>query len=91
MHLRGWQPGDAASVPSLLDDHPDPLWLNQFHALHGPDCDGPDWRRTVVATDAEDRMIGCATVVANRLHPGRYPCAMRWHPRIGVAGSAPSC
>lgn len=41
--------------------------------------DGTDWRRTRIAVDDCDRMIGCASIVHNPLHPTWLPCA------IGVA------
>ncbi len=79
--LRPWREADSAALDSLLDSDADDLWLNQFHALHGPANAGPDWRQTLVAADSDDAMIGCATVVTNPLHPGRLPCAVEVSPR----------
>lgn len=88
--LRSWSTKDEAHLDSLLNADADPLWREQFHDLHGPDRDGTDWRRTRVAVDARDRMIGAASIVHNPLHPGRYPCAIEiaptWRRRgIGTA------
>ena len=74
--LRQWHGDDALQLTSLLDPDADPVWVEQFHALHGPDCDGPGWRRTRVAVDASDQMIGCATVAKSLLHGGRFPCVV---------------
>ncbi|WP_418001828.1 hypothetical protein ACNO8X_16210 [Mycobacterium sp. PDNC021] len=76
VRLRQWQGDDALQLARLLDPAADPLWVEHFHALHGPDRDGPGWRRTRVAVDASDQMIGCATVAKSLLHGGRFPCAV---------------
>uniref|UniRef100_UPI0013A6F8BB GNAT family N-acetyltransferase n=1 Tax=Mycolicibacterium llatzerense TaxID=280871 RepID=UPI0013A6F8BB len=88
--LRSWSTKDEAHLDSLLSADVDPLWREQFHGLHGPDRDGTDWRRTRVAVDDHDRMVGCASIVHNPLHPGRFPCAVEvvpaWRRRgIGTA------
>ena len=78
--LRSWSSKDEAHLDSLLSADADPLWRGQFHALHGPDRDGTDWRRTRIAVDDRDKMIGCASIVHNRLHPARFPCAIEVTP-----------
>jgi len=88
--LRSWSSEDEAHLDSLLSADVDRLWREQFHGLHGPDRDGPDWRRTRVAVDDRDTMIGCASIVHNPLHPTRFPCAIEvaptWRRRgIGAA------
>jgi GNAT superfamily N-acetyltransferase len=88
--LRPWSSHDEAHLDELLGPDPDPLWRDQFHGLHGPDRDGADWRRTRVAADHRGRMIGCASIVRNPLHPTRLPCAVEvtptWRRRgIGTA------
>ena len=86
MRMREWRGGDERQLPSLLEPDADPLWVAQFHTLHGPDRDGPEWRRTRVAVDAGDQMIGCATVAKSLLH-SRWPCAVEVAPharRLGV-------
>ncbi len=74
--IRGWQSGDVVQVSGLLDEDEDPLWVSQFHGLHGQDEDGPRWRRTLVAIDHSGRVVGCATVAVNQLHSSRFPCAI---------------
>lgn len=86
MRLRQWDPNDASPLSSLVQPDADPLWVDQFHALHGPDRDEGDWRRTVVAVDDSDRMIGCATVTESALHGGRFPCAIDVAPRARRSG-----
>jgi GNAT superfamily N-acetyltransferase len=76
MRIRQWRHRDAPRLPGLLEPAADPLWVDQFHALHGPDRDNGVWRRTLVAVDGNDQMIGCATVTENPLHGGRFPCAV---------------
>jgi GNAT superfamily N-acetyltransferase len=78
--LRSWSSDDEAHLDSLLSADVDPLWREQFHGLHGPDRDGTDWRRTRIAVDDRDRMIGCASIVQNPLHPARFPCAIEVAP-----------
>jgi GNAT superfamily N-acetyltransferase len=75
-----WSENDTAQLDSLLDTDVDPLWREQFHGLHGPDRDGAVWRRTRVAVDNRNTMIGCASLVRNLLHPGRLPCAIEVAP-----------
>lgn len=76
VRIRPWRPGDEAALAALLDPSADALWKNQFHVLHGPDRDGIGWRRSRVATDRSDTVIGAATVITNPLHAGRMPCAI---------------
>jgi GNAT superfamily N-acetyltransferase len=78
--LRSWSSKDEAHLDSLLDADVDPLWREQFHGLHGPDGDGADWRRTRVAVDDRDTLIGCASIVNSPLHPTRFPCAIEVAP-----------
>lgn len=86
MRLRQWHQHDAQQLTSLLDPDADPLWVNQFHALHGPDLDDSGWRRTLVAVDDNDQLMGCATVVESTLHGGRFPCAVDVAPRVRRRG-----
>lgn len=79
--IRSWSIGDKAQLDSLLSTDVDPVWLEQFHRLHGPDREGDTWRRTRVAVDDRDEMIGCASIVYNPLHPARLPCAIEVAPR----------
>lgn len=76
MRLRQWHQDDVSQVDSLLQPSADPLWVKQFHALHGPDRDGSGWSRTMVAVDTDGRMVGCATVAESLLHGSRLPCAI---------------
>lgn len=81
MRIRPWRSSDGPGVDSLLDAAADALWDKQFHGLHGPDGEGPSWRRCRVATDRADTVIGAATVIANPLHAGRMPCAIEVAPQ----------
>ena len=76
MRLRQWHQHDVLQLDSLLAPDVDPLWVNQFHALHGPDRGERDWQRTLVAADDNDQMIGCVTATESPLHGGRFPCAV---------------
>ncbi len=76
VRVRPWRPGDGAAVDLLLDASADALWKNQFHVLHGLDSDGLQWRRSRIAIDRADKVIGAATVITNPLHAGRMPCAI---------------
>lgn len=63
------------------------MWSEQFHTLHGPDTTGASWRRTVVAADDNDDLIGCASIANNLVHPDRFPCAIEVipnHRRRGI-------
>ena len=84
--IRRWRQDDARRVRDLLDTDTDTLWIEQFHALHGPDQDGPDWRRTLVAVDSYNRLLGCASIAVNTLHSSRFPCAIDVHPRFRRRG-----
>lgn len=89
--LRSWSRKDEAHLDSLLSADVDPLWREQFHGLDGPDRDGTDWRRTRIAVDDYDGMIGCASIVHNPLHPNRFPCSIEVTPnwrRRGIDGIA---
>lgn len=88
--LRPWRSGDEGGIDALLDPEVDPLWVNQSHSLHGPDDDATGFRRTVVATDADGRLLGAATISTSRIHPGRYPSAVEVHPdarRLGIGST----
>lgn len=79
--LRRWRPGDEARIPLLLDDRSDnTVWVQQFHCLHGPDLYGDAFRRTVVAADRNDDLIGCTSLIINSVHPQRFPCAIEVMP-----------
>lgn len=41
MRIRQWRGDDERHLPSLLEPDADPLWVAQFHSLHGPDRDRP--------------------------------------------------
>lgn len=76
-------------MAGLLDEDADPLWVSQFHGMHGQDEDGPRWRRTLVAIDHSDHVVGCASVAVNQVHSSRLPCAIDVAPscrRRGVGG-----
>ena len=95
MRVRGWRPGDERAVGALLDPGADALWVDQFHALHGPGRGGARWRSTVVATvepggGVGELVVGAASVAANAVHPGRCSCAIEVHPawRRRAVGSA---
>ncbi|AQT77991.1 hypothetical protein B1R94_00175 [Mycolicibacterium litorale] len=80
VRVRPWRPDDKTAVASLLDTSADVLWKNQFHVLHGLDDDGVQWRRSRIAIDRTDAVIGAATVITNPLHAGRMPCAIEVAP-----------
>jgi len=86
VQFRQWREQDAVQVGSLLDADADAVWVSQFHALHGPAREGREWRRTLVAVDAVDRLIGCATLTESLLHGGRLPCAVDVAPRARRRG-----
>lgn len=86
MRFRQWREQDAVQLGSLLHPDTDALWVTQFHALHGPDRDSGQWSRTLVAVDAEDQMVGCATVSESPLHGGRLPCAVDVAPHARRCG-----
>lgn len=79
--IRPWRPSDGPAVESLLDASADALWQKPFHGMHGPDGEGPSWRRCRVATDRTDTVIGAATIIVNPLHAGRMPCAIEVAPQ----------
>lgn len=88
--IRGWRNSDAMQVSGLLDEDVDPLWVSQFHNLHGQDEDGSRWRRTLVAIDHSDHVVGCASIAVNQMHSSRFPCAIDVAPncrRRGVGGA----
>ena len=83
--IRPWLPGDGPGVDGLVSGSVDALsvdalWERQFHALHGPDSDAPQWRRCRVVTDRDGSVLAAATVVVNSLHSGRMPGAIEVSP-----------
>lgn len=86
MQFRQWHQSDTSHLAALLDPAADPLWVDQFHGLHGPDREGPEWCRTRVAIDPEGQMIGCATITLSALHGSRLPCAVEVAPHARRRG-----
>lgn len=73
-------------VAGLLAADADQLWATQGRALHGPDRPAPRWRRTWIACRGR-QVVGAATLASNRIHPGRYSCAVEVapaHRRTGI-------
>lgn len=86
MQFRQWRQSDTSHLNALLDPSADPIWVHQFHGLHGPDREGGEWCRTRVAIDPGGQMIGCATVTLSALHGGRLPCAVEVAPHARRRG-----
>lgn len=86
MQFRPWHQSDNSHLKTLLDPAADPIWINQFHGLHGPDREGVEWCRTRVAIDPGGQMIGCATITLSALHGGRLPCAIEVAPHARRRG-----
>jgi hypothetical protein len=55
---------DAKRVAGIVGESAPGWWVQQCHGLHGPDNDGPVWRRAIDDTGA---LVGCAFVIANPL------------------------
>lgn len=77
--LRPWRSGDERLIDGLIGPSSDPLWVSQYHALHGPEVDDARWSRTIVATNIHGHLVGAATIAVNPIHPGRYESAVEVH------------
>lgn len=79
MQIRPWMVGDEARIDGLLDDVPDPLWVMQMHAMHGPNRESPRWRRTRVAV-LDEEIVGAVSIGVNQVHGGRLNGALEVSP-----------
>lgn len=82
--VRGFVEADRAGVEALRDGDPDPI-AGQRQSLHGPDRDGPRWRRTLVAVHG-DRVLGAASATRSLVHPARLPAAVEVAPGVRRRG-----